>query len=162
MEKNYIAYLRDMVGDKMVMLNATAVVIVNEKNQVLLQKRSDNQLWGLPGGLLELNESIVEGAIREVKEETNLDVEIEKFIGVFINPFMVWHKTDKARVHAYGFLAKVVGGNLQINDDESLELKYFSREELPQIHSVDNADIIQAYYENRFNLVEGKDYNGNE
>jgi ADP-ribose pyrophosphatase YjhB (NUDIX family) len=151
-----------MVGDKMVMLNATAVVIVNDKNQVLLQKRSDNRLWGLPGGLLEINESIADGAIREVKEETNLDIEIDKFIGVFINPMMVWRETDKAKVFAYGFLGRVIGGDLRINDDESLEFRYFSRENLPTIHSIDNLDIIKAYYDNRFNLLEGKKYYGNE
>lgn len=162
MEKSYIQYLRNMVGDKMVMLNATAVVIVNDKNQVLLQKRSDNRLWGLPGGLLEINESIADGAIREVKEETNLDIEIDKFIGVFINPMMVWRETDKAKVFAYGFLGRVIGGDLRINDDESLEFRYFSRENLPTIHSIDNLDIIKAYYDNRFNLLEGKKYYGNE
>lgn len=124
---SYIGYLRNMIGDKLVILNATAVVIVNEHNEVLLQKRSDNLMWGLPGGLLELNESIEEGAIREVKEETNLDIRIKRFIGVFKNPLMVWHETDKAEVYAYGFLGEVIGGSLMINDDESLELKYFKR-----------------------------------
>lgn len=162
MKKSYIEYLREMVGDKMVMLNATAVVIVNQDNQVLLQKRSDNLLWGLPGGLLEIDESITEGAIREVKEETNLDIEIERFIGVFINPMMVWRLEDKAKVFAYGFLGRVIGGDLKINDDESLELKYFDYNNLPEIHSLDNKEIIKAYYENRFNLIEGKDYYGNE
>ncbi len=162
MEKSYIQYLREMVGGNLVMLNATAVVIVNESNQVLLQKRSDNLLWGLPGGILEMDESITEGAIREVKEETNLDIVIEKFIGVFINPMMVWRKTDKAKVFAYGFLGRVVSGDLRINDDESLEFRYFDKDKLPEIHSVDNYDIIKAYYANRFNLLEGEDYNGNE
>ena len=162
MEKSYIKYLRDMIGDKMVMLNATAVVIVNLNNQILLQKRSDNLLWGLPGGLLELDESITEGAIREVKEETNLDIQIDRFIGVFINPLMVWHKTDKAKVFAYGFLGRVIGGDLRVNDDESIEFKYFDSDKLPTIHSKDNLEIIQAYYANRFNLLEGDDFNGNE
>jgi len=72
MNKSYIQYIREMVGDKMIMLNATAVVIVNQENQVLLQKRSDNLMWGLPGGLLEMDESITEGAVREVKEDKNL------------------------------------------------------------------------------------------
>lgn len=161
MEESYIKYLRDMIGDKMVMLNSTAVVIPNAKNEILLQKRSDNLLWGLPGGLLELNETIAEGAIREVKEETNLDVILTKFIGVSINPLMTWRKRDKARVYAFGFVGEVVGGSLKINDSESLELKYFNKDNLPKIHSVDNEEFIRNYFENRFNLVEGK-YYGNE
>jgi len=162
MEKSYIKYLRDMIGDKMVMLNGTAVVIVNQKNQILLQKRSDNLLWGLPGGLLELDESITDGAIREVKEETNLDIQIERFIGVFTDPLMVWHKTDKAKVFAYGFLGRVIGGDLRVNDDESIEFRYFDSDKLPTINSKVHLEIIEAYYANRYNLLEGKKYYGNE
>lgn len=162
MEQSYIKYLRDMVGNAKVILNATAVVIVNGQNEVLLQKRSDNGLWGLPGGLLEMDETIEECAIREVKEETNLEIEIERFIGVFVNPLMRWREVDEAQVFGFGFLAKVVGGSLQINDDESTELRYFSYQDLPQVHSKDNQEIIEAYYNNQFNLIEGKSYHGNE
>ena len=90
MEESYIKKIRSLVKDEFIMVNATAIVIVNDKNEILLQKRSDSGLWGLPGGLLELNESIASGAIREVKEETNLDIRIKRFIGVFVNPFMRW------------------------------------------------------------------------
>lgn len=158
MKQSYIAYLREMVEDKMVILNSTAVVLVNANNQILLQKRSDNKMWGLPGGILEMDETIQEGAIREVKEETNLDVELTKFIGVFINPLMVWNNTDKAKVIAFAFLGEVVGGSLKVNDNETLEFKYFDYENLPVIHSIDNLQIIDAYYHNDFNVVEGIKY----
>ncbi len=162
MKESYIKYIRDMVGDSMIMLNATAVVIVNENNEVLLQKRSDNKMWGLPGGLMELDESIEECAIREVKEETNLDIEITKFIGVFINPMMKWRVNDRAQVFGFGFVGKVIGGILQVNDTESTEMKYFAFESLPKLHTKDNEDIVNAYYQNKYNLIEGKSYDGNE
>ena len=162
MEQSYIGYLRSMVGDSMVMLNSTAVVITNEQNQILLQKRSDNGLWGLPGGLLELDETIEQGAIREVKEETNLDIVITRFIGVFVNPLMTWRQTDKAKVFAFGFVGKVVGGSLDILDDESLELRYFDIEQMPILHSLDNQNIVETYRNGRYNSVEGKNYHGNE
>ncbi len=157
--KNYILYLREMVGNKKVMLNACSVVLVNDKNEVLLQKRSDNLLWGLPGGLMELEESIEECAIREIKEETNLDIVLTKFLGVFNNPLMRWREADEARVISFSFVGKVVGGALQINDSESLEFGYFSYDKLPKIHSVDNYQTICSYYENKSCLVEGKSYN---
>ncbi|MFA7075363.1 MAG: NUDIX domain-containing protein [Candidatus Izemoplasmatales bacterium] len=160
MEESYIKKIRSLVPDEFLMLNATAVIIVNDKNEVLLQKRSDNNLWGLPGGLLELDESITEGAIREVKEETNLDVVIKRFIGVFVNPFMRWKEKDSAKVYCFSFLAEIVGGTLKINDDESLELKYFGLENLPKIHSMDNIQVINAYYNNKFGLIEGELYDG--
>jgi len=157
---SYITFLRDLVGDRKIILNATSVVIVNEKNEVLLQHRSDNHLWGLPGGLLELDESIAECAIREVKEETNLDVELSRFLGVFNNPLMRWRETDEARVIAFAFSAKVVGGSLRVNDSESLELAYFPFDQLPQIHSVDNLAAIKAYYKEPQVTVEGVKYHG--
>lgn len=160
MEENYIKKLRSLVGDEYIMLNATAVIIVNEQKEVLLQKRSDNGLWGLPGGLLELNETIADAAIREVKEETNLDIKLVKFIGCFTNPFMRWRKKDFAKVFSFAFTGKVIDGELKINDSESTELKYFRLEELPKLHSIDNIQIIEAYYNNKFQMIEGENYDG--
>ena len=156
--KSYIAYLREMVGDQKVILNSCSVVIVNEFNQVLLQKRSDNLLWGLPGGLMELDETIEQCAIREVKEETNLDIVLTRFLGVFVNPNMTWRTSDKAKVYSFSFVGKVIGGYLKINDDESLGFNYFDYNKLPEIHSKDNYDSIQAYFNNQSGLVEGKIY----
>lgn len=155
---SYIKDIREKVGNDWIILNASAVVITNENNQILLQKRSDNHLWGLPGGLMELEDSIAECAIREVKEETNLDVVLERFIGVFSNPFMRWREHDYAKIISYAFTGKVVGSKMKVNDHESLELKYFDYENLPQIHSIDTLEIIEAYYQNQYHLVEGKTY----
>lgn len=159
MEKtSYIQYLREMVKDNKVILCATAVVVVNEDHQVLLQKRSDNKKWGLPGGLLELDESIMACSIREVKEETNLDIEITRFLGVFNNPQMRWKEKDEARVIAFAFVGNVIGGELKINDEESLEFQYFAYKDVPEVHSPDNEEAIRAYFEGKKNLIEGVDF----
>ncbi len=157
---SYIKEIRSLVKDAFLILNATAIVIVDEQKRILLQKRSDNGLWGLPGGLLELDETIEEGAIREVFEETNLNVKIKRFLGVFCNPFMRWREKDLAKVYSFAFLAEVVSGELKVNDDESLAMEYFHYENLPEIHSIDNLEIIDAYYQNKECLVEGVFYNG--
>jgi ADP-ribose pyrophosphatase YjhB (NUDIX family) len=156
--ESYIKKLRLIAPDEFLILNATAVVITNEKNEILLQKRSDNGLWGLPGGLFELADSISQCAIREVKEETNLDIFLDKFIGVFVNPFMRWKECDKAKVFSFAFTANITGGELRVNDSESSDLKYFSYEKLPTIHSIDNLEIVDAYYNNKFGLIEGEKY----
>jgi ADP-ribose pyrophosphatase YjhB (NUDIX family) len=155
---SYIKDIREKVGNDWLILNAACSVIVNDKNQILLQKRSDNQLWGLPGGLLELNESIKEGVVREVKEETNLDLEITGFIGIFNNPFMRWRENDYARIISYAFVGKVNDKLMKINDHESMELKYFNYYDLPRLHSIDTIQIIDAFYNNKRNLVEGELY----
>lgn len=155
---SYITFIRHLVGNRKIILNATSVVIVNDNNEVLLQHRSDNHLWGLPGGLLELEESIAECAIREVKEETNLDVELTRFLGVFNNPLMRWREKDEARVIAFAFAAKVVGGSLRVNDSESLEMAYFPFDQLPPIHSSDNVEAIKAFFMKQPVCVEGVEY----
>ena len=160
MEESYIKKIRKLVGDEFLILNATAVIIVNSDNEILLQKRSDNGYWGLPGGLLELDDTITEGAIREVKEETNLDISIKRFIGVFVNPFMRWKEKDSAKVYSFAFLGEIKGGDLKVNDSESTEMQYFNYENLPNIHSIDNIQAIEAYYNNQYNLVEGEKYDG--
>ena len=157
---SYIKYIRRNLGNDWVILNACAVVITNEKNEILLQKRTDNLMWGLPGGLMELDDSIESCALREVKEETNVDVELKKFIGVFNNPFMRWRDTDYARIISFAFYGKVIGSKIKINYHESLESKDFDYSNLPLIHSMDTLQIIEAFYHKKFQRIEGKEYNG--
>lgn len=160
MEKtSYIRFIRSKVGDAKIILNAACAVIADESGEkVLLQKRSDNHKWGLPGGLMELDESIEQTVLREVKEETDLDIELVDFIGVFINPNMRWRVHDDAMVICFSFVGKIIGGNLKINDSESLGFGYFGKDELPEIHSIDNKQTIQAFFDHKHHLVEGREY----
>lgn len=112
-----------------------AVIIFNEENQVLLQKRADVGLWGIPSGHIEIGETVSEAAIREVKEETNLDIRIKKLIGVYsdVNSQIFTYPNGKI-VHFITscFLAEITGGELRCNSDESLEIKFFGQEDLPK------------------------------
>lgn len=86
MKKNYIKWIRSKVGKELIFLNFAVAVIFDERGRMLLQKRSDNKKWGLLGGHVELNESFKEGVIREVSEETGLEVIPYKLLGVYSNP----------------------------------------------------------------------------
>lgn len=67
-----------IIKHKFVLLqDGAAAIIVNDKGQILLQSRADNDRWGLPGGCQELGERFEDTVIREVKEETNIDVSEE-------------------------------------------------------------------------------------
>ncbi|WP_144478942.1 NUDIX domain-containing protein [Cytobacillus oceanisediminis] len=112
-----------------------AVIIMNEEKQVLLQKRSDVGLWGIPSGHIEIGETVSEAAIREVKEETNLDIRIKKLIGVYSDPnSQVFAYPNGKIVHFITtcFLAEITGGELRCNSSESLEIKFFKQQNLPQ------------------------------
>lgn len=78
----YYKYLRQFVGHRPVILPGSIVIILNEQNEVLLQKRLDGY-WGLPGGLMDLGESFEEVAKREVFEETGLTVKNLKLLNVY-------------------------------------------------------------------------------
>lgn len=111
-----------------------AVVILNEQKQVLLQKRADVQLWGIPSGHVEIGETVAEAAIREVKEETNLEVKITKLIGVYSDPdsqVFAYPKGQTVHFITTCFLAEITGGTLQCNSSESVDVKFFKAQELP-------------------------------
>lgn len=156
--KNYILYLREMVGDKKVLLTAACVVLSDREGRVLLQERADSGKWGLPGGLMELDEPIADCAIREVYEETGLNVRLVSFLGVFNNPLMRWRVSDEARVIAFAFTGEIVGGELSVHDDESKSFAWFSKDRLPVLHSVDTVEILNAFFEGKRHLVEGVSY----
>lgn len=65
---------------------AAAVAILNSKKEILMLQRTDNKKWTLPGGTMEFGESLVECALREVKEESGLDVKITDLIGIYTDP----------------------------------------------------------------------------
>ncbi|WP_397538536.1 NUDIX domain-containing protein [Rummeliibacillus pycnus] len=112
-----------------------AVIIFNEEKQVLLQKRADVGLWGIPSGHIEIGETVSEAAIREIKEETNLDIKIKKLIGVYSDPnSQVFEYPNGQVVHFITtcFLAEITGGLLKCNLEESLEIKFFDQQNLPQ------------------------------
>ncbi len=67
-------------------IRPAAAVAIIKNNEILMLKRADNNKWTLPGGTLELNESMIACAVREVKEETALEVEIKDVIGTFTDP----------------------------------------------------------------------------
>jgi 8-oxo-dGTP diphosphatase len=101
----------------------TFVVIFDKDNRVLLCHRRDYDLWNLPGGVLEHGEAPWEGAVREAKEETGLDVEIDHLMGIYNKP-----KTNDI---VFQFTCWVISGKLTLND-EADKIEYFAFEDIPE------------------------------
>jgi ADP-ribose pyrophosphatase YjhB (NUDIX family) len=101
------------------------VAIIRDE-QVLLTQRSDLPVWCLPGGAVDDGESLAQAAIREAREETGLDVELMRLVGVYSRPN--WRRGGD---HSVLFTARPVGGELQPVTNETLNAGYFKLDELP-------------------------------
>ncbi len=110
-----------------------AAIILDAKGQILLQRRSDNGRWGLPGGSVEIGESVRDAIVREVREETGLTVEVDRLVGVYSDPkFQIVRYPDGNVVHYVSTLyaCRILAGTLQ-TCDETLDLKFFDPARLP-------------------------------
>ena len=141
---DYIKSIRPRLGHQKILLNCAGAVIERD-GKILLQRRSDNGGWGLPGGLLELEETYAQAALREVREETGLICRLTGFLGLYHNYDMMWPNGDRAHTLGAIYTAEIEGGELR-TDEESLELRFFSREELPALCFEDHRAAVADYY----------------
>ncbi|WP_110113509.1 NUDIX hydrolase [Bacillus sp. CGMCC 1.16541] len=142
----YYQFLRQYVGQAPLILPSSVVIILNEQNEVLLQKRHEGS-WGLPGGLMELGESFEEVAKREVLEETGLTVENITFLQVFSGSdyFLTMPNGDQLYSVTAVYYTKEVSGDLKIDYNESIEMKYVSMDDLPSELTATNRTFIETY-----------------
>src|SRR4051812_16996154 len=124
---SYAQDLRVIVGSRPLILVAAGVLICNAAGELLLQRRTDDRLWGIPGGSMELGETTEETARREVQEETGLTVGDVRLFGVFSGPEMyhVYPNGDEVTIVSIVYRANPVPGQALTLGDESLELRYF-------------------------------------
>ena len=133
---SYIEDIRKYIGHEP-MLSAGATIVVLKDNKILLNLRSDTNTWGIPGGSLELGETLEETAARELKEETNLEAENFTLLNVFSGNDFYFEYPNGDKLHSVIalYLANKVTGSLKITDGESFKLNYFAKDELPKLES---------------------------
>ena len=128
---DYLKTLRRFVGHDSILIPGAAALIRNEAGRVLLQQRSDNGLWGLPGGSTDPGESPAQTVVREVYEETGLLVEPERLLGLFGGKVHTHPNGDQTEMTIAVFACERVGGTLASLDGESKRLEFFRPGEFP-------------------------------
>ncbi len=108
------------------------VIVQDQQGHILLEKRSDCGLWGLPGGRIEPGESIMGAALREVKEETGLTVSITQLLGVYSGPAerIITYPDNVVQLVDVILLGTILSGSLACSS-ESEAVDFFSRAALP-------------------------------
>jgi 8-oxo-dGTP pyrophosphatase MutT (NUDIX family) len=130
---SYIDWLRSRVGHHKIVLTFTSVILRDGQDRILLQQRSDFDAWGLPGGVLEFGESILDCARRELFEETGLTAGDLSLAGVYSEPeFDVFYPNgDQVQQYTICLQGRVMGGNLRADGLESRAVQFFRPDELP-------------------------------
>lgn len=149
----YVEDLRAIIGHRPIILTGSVVVIVDEKERILMQKRREPYgRWGLPGGLMELGESTEETARREVYEETNLTIGELTLIDVFSGKqnFMKVSNGDEFYVVEVAYTTRDVSGDLKVDKSESLACQYLRPDELPQNIGRSHKVILDRYFESEY------------
>lgn len=108
------------------MANMAVSVAVIRDEKILLTRREDFEIWCLPGGLVDENESLAEAAVREVREETGVEVELNSLVGIYSR---LGGMRDE---HAVIFRGTQIGGELRIQSGETIEVAYFPFDRLPE------------------------------
>ena len=109
-------------------------VVFDDRGRILLQRRSDNGNWCLPGGAIERGESAHETVVREVKEETGYDVEVVRLIGFYSDPAhttIAYPDGNVVNYTAVSFECRVRGGAF-VPNEESTAAQFFPPDALPQ------------------------------
>lgn len=133
----YIANLRKYVGHEPLIGIGATTLVFNDKNELLLNLRTDTNTWGIPGGSMELFETIEETAIRELKEEAGINAENLELVDVLSGKDYYFEYPNGDKMCTVIVLFKVLNydGIIKVSDKESKKLQFFSLNNLPETES---------------------------
>ncbi len=148
---SYIQELRSFVGHRPLILVGALVIIFDESHHVLLQHRTDDNTWDIPGGFMELGETIEETARREVREETGLEIGELTLFEICSGKEYFWEYPNGDQVFPVSlvYATNDLHGSLQPDGVEGSEVKFFSFQDLPAEMIPQTRMIIESFSKSR-------------
>ncbi len=128
----YIRHLRAHVGHGLLLLPSVSAVVRNHAGELLLAQRDDDGRWSVVSGIVEPGEQPATAVVREVREETGLEVEPVRLSSVLAHPH-TYPNGDRCEFTNLGFRCRIVGGTARVNDDESVAVGWFPPDRLPEL-----------------------------
>ena len=124
-----------------------SAVVADDEGKILLHRRSDNARWALPGGVMDIGESIAQTVTREVWEETGLEVEPEYIVGVYSDPGHVFAYDDGEVRQQFSicFACRIVGGEIRTSE-ESSEVAFFPPAEIDTLDMHESIRVRIRHY----------------
>ena len=129
----YIMNLRKYVGHEPLIGVGATTLVFNDKKELLLNLRSDTNSWGIPGGSMELYETIEQTAVRELKEEAGINADGLELVTVLSGNDYYFEYPNGDKMCTVIVLFKVLNytGEIKVSDNESKKLEFFSLSNLP-------------------------------
>ena len=127
----HIRVVREKIGRSYLLLPAVSILIFNDAGEILLGKRSDNGKWATVGGMCDPDEQPADTARREAMEEAGIEIDIERVSGVYTLPTIHYPNGDTTQYVTIAFRCRIKAGTPRVNDEESLEIRFFPLDQLP-------------------------------
>lgn len=130
----YMQELRHLVGNRPLIMVGATLLALNQHNQLLMLRRTDNGCWGVPGGAMEPGESLEDTVKRETREEAGIEVTDLELFGVYSGQELYYQYPNGAEVYnvSVAYLTRNIGAAIVVNLDEHSEYQYFSIRHLPE------------------------------
>src|SRR6266700_5299621 len=129
----------------------SSAIVSDDDGRILLQRRSDSGNWALPGGAMDIGETLAQSAIREVREETGFDVRIDRIVGIYSDPGHVFAYDDGEVRQEFSIClaCTIMGGTLQVSS-ESTAVDLFAFEDVADMQMHESIRIrIRDYLDGK-------------
>lgn len=141
----YVSELRRKIGHMPAVVAFSVMVIISKDHRLLLEERADDHYWDFPGGSIEFNETALDAAKRELKEETNLEVSSFSLLGVYSGPLTYYKYANGDEVSGVDivYYSSDFSGSLSKQKEEVSSLRWFDLKNPPEKMSFRNRKIVE-------------------